>query len=92
MAVLYSTKVTAKEAVMDRSGVRMDCRIKNITQKREELPPYPLGDGPRRVWRFRLSEIAAALSRIPAHQPVEFNVAERETQRSCPATEGGKRA
>lgn len=25
------------------------------------IPAYPIGDGPRRVWRFRLSEIASAL-------------------------------
>jgi Helix-turn-helix domain len=27
-----------------------------------ELPAYPLGTGKRRVWRFRLSELATALS------------------------------
>jgi hypothetical protein len=26
-----------------------------------EIPAYPLGTGSRRVWRFRLSEVAAAL-------------------------------
>jgi hypothetical protein len=26
-----------------------------------QLPAYPLGDGLRRVWRFRLSELATAL-------------------------------
>jgi hypothetical protein len=25
------------------------------------LPGHPLGDGPRRIWRFRLSELAAAI-------------------------------
>ncbi len=25
------------------------------------LPAHPLGDGPRRVWRFRLSELATAM-------------------------------
>ena len=25
------------------------------------IPAYPLGNGSRRVWRFRLSEVAAAL-------------------------------
>ncbi len=29
--------------------------------RRGALPAYPLGDGPRRVWRFRLSELAFAL-------------------------------
>ena len=27
-----------------------------------ELPGYPLGTGKRRVWRFRLSELALAVS------------------------------
>ncbi len=26
------------------------------------LPAHPIGDGARRVWRFRLSEIAAAIT------------------------------
>jgi hypothetical protein len=26
------------------------------------LPGHPIGDGARRVWRFRLSEIAAAIA------------------------------
>ena len=28
-----------------------------------KLPAHPLGDGPRRVWRFRLSELAEHLSK-----------------------------
>lgn len=27
-----------------------------------KLPAHPIGDGARRVWRFRLSELAAAVS------------------------------
>ena len=27
-----------------------------------KLPGHPLGDGARRVWRFRLSELAASVS------------------------------
>jgi hypothetical protein len=27
-----------------------------------KIPAYPIGDGQRRVWRFRLSEIASALA------------------------------
>jgi Helix-turn-helix domain len=27
------------------------------------LPGHPVGDGARRVWRFRLSELAAAVTR-----------------------------
>lgn len=29
--------------------------------RRGIIPGYPLGDGLRRVWRFRLSELASAL-------------------------------
>ena len=29
-----------------------------------KLPGYPIGSGARRVWRFRLSELATALTRI----------------------------
>ena len=28
-----------------------------------KLPAYPIGEGSRRVWRFRLSELVAALPR-----------------------------
>jgi excisionase family DNA binding protein len=28
-----------------------------------KLPGHPIGDGARRIWRFRLSELAAAVSR-----------------------------
>jgi hypothetical protein len=27
-----------------------------------KLPGHPIGDGARRVWRFRLSELAAAIA------------------------------
>jgi len=46
-------------------------RLKNLARA-GKLPAHPLGDGQRRVWRFRISEIAVALSRIPADQPVEL--------------------
>lgn len=29
--------------------------------RRRVIPAYPLGSGQRRVWRFRLSELASAL-------------------------------
>lgn len=31
------------------------------------IPAYPLGDGRRRVWRFRLSELASALRSHGVH-------------------------
>lgn len=30
-----------------------------------KLPGHPIGDGTRRVWRFRLSELATAISSKP---------------------------
>jgi hypothetical protein len=30
------------------------------------LPAYPLGDGVRRIWRFRLSELSAAMVQLAA--------------------------
>jgi hypothetical protein len=32
-----------------------------VMARKGALPAYPLGNGQRRVWRFRLSEIAKAL-------------------------------
>jgi hypothetical protein len=39
-----------------------------------KLPAYPIGDGRRRVWRFRLSELASAMldSRQRSHVPEEY--------------------
>jgi hypothetical protein len=34
-----------------------------------KLPGHPIGDGARRVWRFRLSELAAS---FVAKQPILF--------------------
>jgi hypothetical protein len=39
-----------------------------------KLPGHPLGNGSRRVWRFRLSEISAA---ITSPQKSGFNFQER---------------
>jgi hypothetical protein len=36
-------------------------RILELARARK-LPGHPIGDGVRRVWRFRLSEIAAAVA------------------------------
>ena len=37
-------------------------RILELARARK-LPGHPIGDGARRVWRFRLSELAAAVTR-----------------------------
>ena len=37
-----------------------------------KLPGHPIGDGARRTWRFRLSELAAAVTQAmftSAHEP-----------------------
>jgi hypothetical protein len=36
-------------------------RVLELARARK-LPAHPIGDGARRVWRFRLSEIAAAIA------------------------------
>ena len=30
--------------------------------RKKEIPAYPLGSGPRKVWRFRISELARVLT------------------------------
>ena len=39
-----------------------------------KIPAYPIGDGTRKIWRFRLSELATAMlhSRQRSHVPEEF--------------------
>ena len=39
-----------------------------------QIPAYPIGDGIRKVWRFRLSELATAMlhSRQRSHVPEEI--------------------
>ena len=39
-----------------------------------QLPAYPLGNGQRRIWRFRLSEVAATLCQQTSRRAVEFSV------------------
>ena len=43
--------------------------------RRRRLPAYPLGDGTRRVWRFRLSELSAAMLQL-ASRPLVYEAAE----------------
>lgn len=48
-------------------------RVLQLARK-GKLPGYPIGDGMRRVWRFRLSELASAVlhSRQRSHVPEEI--------------------
>ena len=50
-------------------------RILELARGRK-LPGHPIGDGARRVWRFRLSELAAAVTRnvfTSTHDPAIRN-------------------
>jgi hypothetical protein len=51
--------VDADEAATFLSLTRR--RVLELARARK-LPGHPIGDGARRVWRFRLSEIAAAMA------------------------------
>jgi hypothetical protein len=50
--------VDADEAATFLSLTRR--RVLDLARARK-LPGHPIGDGARRVWRFRLSELAAAI-------------------------------
>jgi hypothetical protein len=52
--------VDADEAAMFLSTTRR--RILDLTRA-GKLPGHPLGDGAKRVWRFRLSELANAMAK-----------------------------
>ena len=43
----------------------LNLRLRRLLQlaRAGSIPAYPIGDGRRRVWRFRLSEIASALAK-----------------------------
>jgi len=43
------------------------------------IPAYPLGTGSRRVWRFRLSEVAAALRTASVNYPRQSPAPREET-------------
>jgi hypothetical protein len=43
------------------------------------IPAYPLGTGSRRVWRFRLSEVAAALRAASVNYPRQSPAPREET-------------
>ena len=46
-----------------RAGEFLSLRPRRVLELAREgvIPAYPLGDGVRRVWRFRLSELASAV-------------------------------
>jgi hypothetical protein len=44
-----------------------------------EIPAYPLGQGKRRVWRFRLSEVADAIRERSVDYPRQSPAPRQET-------------
>jgi Helix-turn-helix domain len=57
----------------DEAGKFLQLHRRRVLQlaRQGKLPAYPIGEGPRRVWRFRLSELASAMldSRQRSHVP-----------------------
>jgi len=47
--------------------------------RRGEIPAYPVGQGKRRVWRFRLSEVAEALRSRSVNYPRQSPAPRQET-------------
>ena len=60
----------------DQAGIFLRLERRRVLQlaRQGKLPAYPIGDGLRKIWRFRLSELAAAMlhSRQRSHVPEEF--------------------
>ena len=56
---------TDREPFVDaiEAGKFLHLRPRRVLElaRRGDLPAYPLGSGVRRVWRFRLSELASAI-------------------------------
>lgn len=48
----------------DQAARFLSLRRRHVLElaRRGAIPAHPLGEGPRRVWRFRLSEVAFAIS------------------------------
>jgi hypothetical protein len=60
----------------EQAGNFLQLQPRRVLQlaRRGKLPAYPIGDGMRKVWRFRLSELATAMlhSRQRSHVPEEI--------------------
>ncbi len=65
--------VDANEAARFLSLTRR--RVLDLARARK-LPGHPIGDSSRRVWRFRLSELAAVIT-----SPQKFGLASQERTR-----------
>jgi len=71
------------EAFVDASeaGKFLRLRPRRVLElaRRGILPAYPLGDGERRVWRFRLSELASAIRSRAVHSARQSPAPGQET-------------
>lgn len=60
----------------DEAGDFLQLQRRRVLQlaRQGKLPAYPIGEGLRRIWRFRLSELATAMlhSRQRSHVPEEI--------------------
>lgn len=60
----------------DEAGNFLQLQRRRVLQlaRQGKLPAYPIGEGLRRMWRFRLSELATAMlhSRQRSHVPEEI--------------------
>ena len=65
------TANTAPEPFVDavEAGEFLRLRPRRVLELARQgvIPAYPLGQGRRRVWRFRLSELAAAIGSRGVH-------------------------
>lgn len=74
----FRTERTTLEPFVDaeRAGEFLQLQPRRVLQlaRQDKLPAYPIGDGKRKVWRFRLSELAATMldSRQRSHVPEEI--------------------
>lgn len=60
----------------EKAGNFLQLQPRRVLQlaRQGRLPAYPIGDGSRKIWRFRLSELATAMlhSRQRSHVPEEI--------------------
>jgi hypothetical protein len=65
------TTNTEREPFVDavEAGKFLCLRPRRVLElaRQGEIPAYPLGQGKRRVWRFRLSELASAICSRGVH-------------------------
>jgi len=73
--LLQPSEATQPEPFVDaeQAGNFLQLQRRHVLQlaRQGKIPAYPIGDGVRKVWRFRLSELATAMlhSRQRSHVP-----------------------